>query len=99
VVHADDPDTGHHAGERHHAGPGGADLLARLTGEVDAAVPGLPGPRRRVEAAHHRGRAGERPGPAGDGEGARGDGGGVRPYGRGLHQHREQQGSDDRWQT
>jgi hypothetical protein len=63
MADADDPATSELAGVDDHAGPRGQDRLAGLTGEVDAAMAGQPGQGRRIEAADHRERAGQRPHP------------------------------------
>jgi hypothetical protein len=53
VVDADHPAAGHLTREPDHARPGRVHGSARIGGQIDTAVAGQPGPRRRIEPAHH----------------------------------------------
>ena len=71
VVDADDPLTRQRAGEDDHAGAGGEDRLSGGAAEVDPAMAGQPGLRRRRERAGDAQRTVHR-GPPPDGRDERG---------------------------
>lgn len=69
VEHTDHRSASDHAGEENHTGTGRTDHDAGFTGQIDASMPGQPGPGRWVEPTYWLGHAIQRPSEAAPGEG------------------------------